>query len=587
MKKIITKFLAIACVAIASSVTVFAQGTLSGTVSEGGKGIPYATVALLNTVYGALTTESGTFEVKGVPAGVYNVKVSAIGFATLTQAVSIKSGEVTTYAPSLKADNLQLDEVVITGLLNPKSALQSSVSISTIDPVAIANAAPRSTAEILRSITGVRSEASGGDGNTNITVRGVPIATGGSKFLQLHEDGLPVLQFGDIAFATADIFLRADNTISRIEAIRGGNASTLASNSPAGIINFISKHGEVEGGSLASTIGLDFNSLRTDFEYGSPIGNNVSFHLGGFFRQGDGPRKAGFISNQGGQLKANLTKTFGKGYARVYLKYLNDRTAAYMPMPMQVEGTNSNPTWSSVAGYDALHGTLQSPYLQTNIGTGPDGQLRRSNVADGMHPVSTAIGSEFAFDLGSDWSVMNRSRWAMNSGRFVAPFPAQVGDAASIAGGITGGNPYTLSYTTGEAFPSNANGNNLLMRMHLFDTELNNFDNFTNDFSITKSFEKVKLTAGYYKAYQNISMSWVWNSYLTDVTDDGIRLLNLADTANNYTDNGVLAYGVPAWGNCCHRNYDTKYDIGAPYGAVEVNLTNLNIDASFRYDQGT
>jgi hypothetical protein len=54
-------------------------------------------------------------------------------------------------------------------------------------------------------------------------VRGLPVAAGGAKFLQLQEDGLPVLEFGDIAFGNADIFLRADRSLDRIEALsRGG-----------------------------------------------------------------------------------------------------------------------------------------------------------------------------------------------------------------------------------------------------------------------------------------------------------------------------------------------------------------------------
>lgn len=35
--------------------------------------------------------------------------------------------------------------------------------------------------------------------------------------------------------------MRLDNTVQTIESIRGGSASTAASNAPGGIINFISK----------------------------------------------------------------------------------------------------------------------------------------------------------------------------------------------------------------------------------------------------------------------------------------------------------------------------------------------------------
>ena len=55
--------------------------------------------------------------------------------------------------------------------------------------------------------------------------------------MQFQEDGLPVLEFGDIQFAGIDQFLRADLTLSQVQAIRGGSASTFASNSPGGLIN--------------------------------------------------------------------------------------------------------------------------------------------------------------------------------------------------------------------------------------------------------------------------------------------------------------------------------------------------------------
>ena len=44
------------------------------------------------------------------------------------------------------------------------------------------------------TIPGIRAESSGGEGNSNITVRGVPVSAGGSRYLLIQEDGLPVLQ---------------------------------------------------------------------------------------------------------------------------------------------------------------------------------------------------------------------------------------------------------------------------------------------------------------------------------------------------------------------------------------------------------
>ena len=476
-----------------------------------------------------------------------------------------------------------LDLVVVTGVTNPRSKIESSVSVTTMQPVVIKQSAPRTTAEIFRTIPGIRSESSGGEGNSNIAVRGVPVSSGGSKYVQLQEDGLPVLLFGDMSFATADIFTRFDSNVARIEAIRGGSASTMSSNSPGAIINLISKTGKTEGGSLGTNFGLDYNSFRTDFEYGAPIGEGLYFHMGGFYRVGEGMRETGFTANNGGQFKFNITKELEKGYIRLYAKHLNDRAVGYLPMPIAVSGTNSNPDWEDAPNFDATRGSLHSSYLSQNVGLGPDGELRRSKVSDGMNPVSTSLGFEASFELADGWKIKNNGRFSFNKGRFVSPFPAEVATASAIADSFGSGS--TLAFANDGSAVS---GTSLVARIHMFDTELNNFNNFMNDFRLTKSFDNVAVTLGYFKSNQSVSMSWLWNSYLQEVNDDNARLINVFDAgSNSLSDNGLYAYGVPFWGNCCTRNYDTQYNVSAPYANVSIEASEkLNIDASIRFDNG-
>jgi len=478
----------------------------------------------------------------------------------------------------------KIEEVVITGVVNQRSKIKSSVSVSSISAVQVEQSAPRSTAEIFRTIPGIRSESSGGEGNANITVRGVPISSGGSKYLQIQEDGLPVLLYGDIAFATSDIFTRFDRNVARVEAIRGGSASTLSSNSPGGIINFISKTGKSEGGSMATSFGLDYSDFRTDIEYGAKIGDGLYFHAGGFYRTGEGVRSAGFTANNGGQVKFNLTKEFENGSVTVYTKFLNDRAAAYMPMPVKVTGTNSDPNWDSVPRFDATSGTQQSIYLNHNVGLGPDGQLRRGVVSDGMHPVSKSIGANATFNLEGDWKITNNGRFSSNNGQFITPFPAEVASAATIANSFGTGS--TLTYANDGTPFNTANG--LVSRIHMFDVQLNNMNNFMNDLRVTKKFDKLGVTAGYFKSIQNISMSWLWNSYLQEVSDNNPRLINVSDASGNLlSDNGLYAYGVPAWGNCCTRNYDTQYNVSAPYMNLSLDASDkLTLEGGLRYDKG-
>lgn len=559
------------------------SSSLSGKVTDAkGEAVVGANVVLSSGSKSVSTNAEGMYSFSGLADGSVTVTVSYIGFATEKKTVDVKGS--TTMDFQLQDDSKVLEEVVVTGVVNPRAKIKSSVSITTLDVKQVEQSAPRSTAEIFRTIPGIRSESSGGEGNANISVRGVPISSGGSKYLQIQEDGLPVLLYGDIAFATADIFTRFDRNIAKIEAIRGGSASTLSSNSPGGIINFISKTGKTEGGSMVTSFGLDYNDFRTDIEYGARIGDGLYFHAGGFYRTGEGVRSPGFTANNGGQFKMNVTKEFENGSVTVYAKFLNDRAAAFMPMPIKVTGSNSNPNWESISGYDATSGTQQSPYLMHNVGLDGNGNVRRGNVADGMHPVSKTLGASINFELADGWKLTNNGRFSSNSGQFITPFPAEVASAATIANSFGAGS--TLTYANdGTAF-NNPNG--LVSRIHMFDVELNNFNNFMNDLRITKKFDKFGLTAGYFKSIQNISMSWLWNSYLQEVSDNNPRLINVTDAGGNLlSTNGLYAYGVPAWGNCCTRNYDTQYNVSAPYANVSFDATDkLSLEGGIRFDMG-
>ncbi|GAB2994990.1 TonB-dependent receptor domain-containing protein [Psychrosphaera aestuarii] len=473
---------------------------------------------------------------------------------------------------------LDFERIAVTGVVKGKNVMDSSVSISSVDLSSIEVATPRTTAEIFRLIPGVRSEATGGEGNANIAVRGLPVASGGAKFLQLQEDGLPVLQFGDIAFGNADIFLRADSTVSSVESIRGGSASTLASNSPGGIINLISKTGEDDGGSVATTFGVDYDSFKTDFEYGTEISDTLRFHIGGFVRQGDGPRDAGYTANKGGQIKANITKDFDNGYVRLYFKHLDDNSIGYLPMPVRGDG-------SSLPGFDSLSDTPHSAYFTKTFSRGKNGELRSGDIRDGMSPLVDSFGVEASFDLGNDWQVENRFRKSSVSGTFNAPFPAEVGETSAVAESIAGSGA-TLEYANGPQ-AGNSYNEDYVMRIHTFDVEMDDFDNIVNDIKLTKTLDSTNVTFGYYVATQNIGMSWLWNSYLLEQKGDNAALVNaVAQDGTSYSDNGLYAYGTPFWGNCCQRNYDADYTITAPYVAVTTDYEDFTFDASVRYDSG-
>lgn len=437
-----------------------------------------------------------------------------------------------------------LEEVIVTGVAKPTTKFESSASVTSLSEADMVNNAPRSTAEIFRNIPGIQAEASSGDANANIKVRGMPISSGGSRYVSLQEDGFPTLLIGDVAFATADSWLRADTTISSVQSIRGGTASTQAFNSPGGIINFISKDGSVEGGAVSLTAGLDYNAIRLDADYGGSINDDWTYHVGGYFRKGEGPREAPTKLEDGYQIKATLAGNFNRGSLKFHFKQLDDTVPTYLPIGAQYDGGTKFSQFGEVSLKD---GTL---YNDTN-----DCAPRRDNVIrcydDGFDANMTSLAVIGDFDLSEHFTLGARYRWANIDGNFASPF-------------------LTTPYVDPSAGPS--------QEIIYFNTESNNMDNQFGELKLTGDFDMIQGIVGIVYSSQNVSTTWNFNQYYVRLDKD----LTPFDSGNSV--DGVL-YGNPAFGNCCTRAYDYDVDATAPYIALNGSIGDrLLWDASYRHN---
>ncbi|VAV90009.1 Predicted sucrose-specific TonB-dependent receptor [hydrothermal vent metagenome] len=487
--------------------------------------------------------------------------------------------------------------IIVTAVARGQNQLESSVSVSSIGADEISNLNPRSAADLIRQLPGIRSEASGGEGNANIAVRGLPVSTGGARYIQLQEDGLPVLEFGDIVFGNADNFLRADRNIARVEVVRGGSASTFASNSPGGVINFISKTGRQEGGAIAGTIGVDHETFRLDFDYGASVTDSSYFHVGGYYRAGEGVRDIGFDGFNGGQVKANFTQEFDGGYIRIYGKYLNDKTATFLPNPVLVTGTGSDPNYQSLPNFDIKRDSVHSAFWTDPLTLDGTNRPRTFDFQDGLEVESVAVGLEVEYEISDGWTITERFRAADNSGGFLSPFPASADAAQVVADGI-GGAGSTLVIASGPnrgqlvTDPANLGGNGIVTRVVMFNTRLNSLQNITNDLRLTGDFDlgggSAVFTAGFYASNQKVNTDWLWTSYLQTTEGNGNSvLLNVRDAGGNLvTQDGTVGFGASFFGNCCRRSYDVSYDTYAPFASLSLEFGDLTLDGSVRYDFG-
>ncbi len=513
----------------------------------------------------------------------------SISLLASAAAIALSSSAFAQEAPA-PAEEANADEIVVTAVARGINKLDTSISVSSLNQDAVQQFAPRSVAEVFRNLPGIRSESSGGEGNANIAVRGLPVATGGAKYIQLQEDGLGVLEFGDIIFGNADIFLRSDFNVARVESVRGGSSSTFASNAPGGVINLISDTGEKEGGAIQGTVGLDYDEYRLDFRYGGRLSDSVRFHFGGFYREGEGPRKAGYDANRGFQIKANITKELDKGYVRLNFKYLDDRAVSYLPSPVRVTGTNGNPKFSNLPGLDANNESLATNNFTRHLGLDSANNPTVTDVTDGMRPLVKAIGLDAQYEIADGLTLTEKFKYSDVGGQFTGLFPSGFDTAQNVANNI-GGVGSTLSFANGPRAGQAFAGTNNIIPLVLFNVELNNLDNVANDIRLTKTLDagsgKVDLTVGFYKSRQTVNTTWDFSSYLLEPTGSDAALINVRNAAGVLqTDNGRVASGAFFFGNCCRRAYNIDYDTNAPFASIAYDGDKINLDASIRYDAG-
>ena len=556
----------------------FAQstGSVSGVIlDQQGNPLPGVNVMLENTTIGSSSDIDGKYYIPNIPEGEYQMIVKFIGYKTIMQSLVVTDGMVKTVDFTLEDDLLSLNEVVVTGATNAKSKIEASVAITTMNAKAIEHAAPQSTADLLQSIPGFVVETSGGEVGNNLFARGIPSA-GAYEYVQIQEDGLPVFEDGALQFANVDNFYRVDQTIDRMEAVRGGTASILATGAPGGIINFISKTGQNDFKGLAKITVGDYGLYRTDINLnGALIKDKLFFNVGGFYRVDDGIRDPGFDANKGGQVKANLMYRFDKGFLKVYHKKLDDRNIFYQSTPFVWR----NGEVKEYPGFDGNYGTFTSRnFSKIKVPQGGGGYFE-ADLEDGVHPVIDVTGATFHYNISDKVTLKNAMKVTDIDMDYNAIFAAHwMGDVSTqnqIASGYAIANPSFTYEDTGAALES---GTELKRADYWFIHK--EMRNFANNLSFNFDLDKVNITLGYYYSNWKSDQNWNWSSFLVSASDDP-RLVNLVDSDSGmeYTYHGISAI---SW---LQRESQIKGEVRALYMDTEITLSDaLTANIGIRYD---
>ncbi|MDW8466154.1 MAG: TonB-dependent receptor [Chloroherpetonaceae bacterium] len=216
-------------------------GTLKGLVrdAETKEAVIGASVALHQTKLGAVANTKGYFEIQNIPEGIYEVRISAVGYKTRFKQVHIYDGKVETLEIALQPSSVMGDEVVVSASRYEQNKLDLPITISVIPMKQIDQLPAPSLDRALEAVPGVDVIRSGGIGTSNLQIRGSNGFTGGglsTRVLMLY-DGFPM----NSADANSVVWQAVNvSHLERLEVVKGAASAMYGSAAMGGVINAIS-----------------------------------------------------------------------------------------------------------------------------------------------------------------------------------------------------------------------------------------------------------------------------------------------------------------------------------------------------------
>lgn len=458
-----------------------------------------------------------------------------------------------------------IEEIIVTGTAGGAELrkFDASFAITTMSDSDINEFAPQSTADLLKLVPGVWSESSGGVAGANIFVRGFP-GGGDAPFYTLQVNGAPIFPPPTLSFLENSTLFRIDETVQRVEALRGGPNPVFSNGQPGLTTNFILRQGTEETEGLVKYTTSDYDLRRFDGYLSGELADEFYYMIGGYIQSSPGIRDAGFNAREGNQLTINLTKDLDNGSINVFHRQTDDHGQWYLPSPLNVPGVDNS--------YSQI-GTLNR---QRSIMFGPDNEAKTVNLGDGRGWDGSMTGGSIVLEIADDWELSDRFSYTSGNADTLGLVPdggaVNVGDLladpdvdllAVVTGPITGA-------VTGRAIANSE----YIQRWGAWEVR-KDIEAFTNDLSLAKSWDRGTATFGFYSASASTDEWWSLGNHKYEVVQHGGEVVT-----------GIECNDDPA-ADSCNWNYDIDATGDATttalYAATTIDMTDrLTVDVGLR-----
>ena len=417
-------------------------------------------------------------------------------------------------------DNDNVDEIIVVGTAGGQgiSRQDAAFAVTAISADEIALISPASSSDLLKNIPGVWVESSGGTAaGANIDVRGLP-GGGDTPFVTQSINGSPLYgQSAGISFFATDALVRLDESVVGVEAVRGGPGSVFARGEAGLTVNYrLREGGDIPEAGIRLTTGLNHNDNRVDAYTSGPIDEDLYYSVAGYVRGGSGIRDAGFNSEEGYQITAQLTKVLERGKINVYGRVLDDHGQWILPISLdndnldlgtfsQLGIANRQRTINFGAGID---GDLGATAIADAQAANPDLQVANNETfdfGDGRGFEGVILGSNFEHELGSNFTIRNNLNFLEGTNRTLGLVPS--GGAVTVGSVLSSQAAIDAGITTLQASDRTLSDTDFVQTFGFW-AVFNDLHHFSNDLSLNWNNGTHNLTAGYYVSTFGNDAQW-------------------------------------------------------------------------------
>lgn len=230
-----------------------ATGVITGRVTARGTEDPVgdARVIVVGTAIAVFTNSNGEYRINTAPIGRAQVTVYKIGYSSVSDTVTVSSGQPATLNLSMAQTRVQLSEVVVTGAVGNTERRAQGAAVATVNAEELAAQSPaQSFSQLLQSrVPSVSVNSASGTAGTSrrINIRGAASINLSNQPL-IFIDGVRIVEGQPGLGAGGQSADRLNNInpddIESIEVVKGPAAATLyGADASAGVIQIITKAG--------------------------------------------------------------------------------------------------------------------------------------------------------------------------------------------------------------------------------------------------------------------------------------------------------------------------------------------------------